>query len=109
MSRSDALEVLRAEIQAVAETELPAIGGDLEALRLAIQLRIAEAARAPSIEASPDGGERLLSAAQVADKFDLTVAWVQSHKNELPLVKMPGRTLRFSEAGLKRWIARRII
>jgi len=53
------------------------------------------------------GADKLLPADEAAAQLGVTRRWVYAHKDRLPVVSMPGRTLRFSAAGLQRWIGRR--
>ena len=103
----DLLAALEVEIQRAPVAELPAIGGGLEALRLKIQVRLTPVSVPPPPPEAAETGDRLLTAAEVAERLGQKVDWVYAHKHELPIVKVPGRTLRFSESALKRWIQRR--
>jgi predicted DNA-binding transcriptional regulator AlpA len=51
--------------------------------------------------------DRLLSVKEVAKIIGQKPDWVYAHQRELPRCEMPGRSLRFSEAGLRRWMKRR--
>ena len=78
----------------------------MEALRLA-----ANGAGAPAPErAGPAASERLLTPEEVAARFDRTVDWVyrQSQKDAWKAFtrRLGRRTLRFSESGLERFLAR---
>lgn len=56
-----------------------------------------------------DGGDRLLTAAEAAQKLGATVDWLYRHANTLPFVVRVGKKhLRFSEAGMGRYIRQRI-
>jgi predicted DNA-binding transcriptional regulator AlpA len=52
--------------------------------------------------------DRLLTAVDAAKALGMTPRWMYAHASTLPfVVHLPGRTVRFSEAGLKRYIARK--
>lgn len=62
----------------------------------------------PSERASDDGGDRLLTAEEVARMLGVTKRWVQRRARRLPFSRrISVRSVRYSEAGLKRWMANR--
>ncbi len=66
---------------------------------------VARLAPAPQASAEPD---RLLTLDQAARRLGVTPAWLRRHSRTLPFArKMGHRTLRFSSAGIDRWISRR--
>jgi predicted DNA-binding transcriptional regulator AlpA len=53
-------------------------------------------------------GDRLLTAVEVAVVLGVTKRWVQRRARRLPLSRrISVRSVRYSEAGLKRWMAHR--
>lgn len=76
---------------------LPEFSGRLEALRLTALLR---ALRAP--QEAPSSNDRLLSPQEAASVLGQRLSWVYDHANELGPVRLPGRSLRFSQARLAR-------
>lgn len=48
--------------------------------------------------------DRLLSAEVVAERMGVSKRYLYSHANTLPFTKRLGRTIRFSEKGLERWL-----
>ena len=55
-----------------------------------------------------NGGDRLLTAAQVAGVLGVTKRWVQRRARRLPFSRrISVRSVRYSEAGLNRWMANR--
>jgi predicted DNA-binding transcriptional regulator AlpA len=57
----------------------------------------------PTAIAEPD---RLLEPAEVAQRLGVTIRWLYSHADKLPFTRRLGRkVLRFSELGLKRYMA----
>jgi predicted DNA-binding transcriptional regulator AlpA len=64
----------------------------------------------PAERASDDGGDRLLSAEEVASMLGVTKRWVQRRARRLPFSRrISVRSVRYSEAGLKRWMSARRI
>jgi predicted DNA-binding transcriptional regulator AlpA len=66
--------------------------------------------RGPTLDAagSSGGPDRLLTAEQAAALLNVAPRWCYRHAAELPFTRRIGRkTLRFSEAGLRRWLDRR--
>ncbi len=51
--------------------------------------------------------ERLLTAADVAQRTGLSLDYVYRHGKRWPFARKIGRAMRFSEAGLERWLANR--
>ena len=71
---------------------------------LAARLRQAPRPNAPPSTPQPD---RLLEPAEAASRLGVTVRWLYRHANQLPFTRRLGRkVLRFSEAGLQRFLAR---
>jgi len=56
----------------------------------------------PTPAASP---ERLLSAREVAERTGLSLDYIYRHGKRWPFARRLGRTYRFSEPGLVRWLA----
>jgi hypothetical protein len=84
--------------------EIAARQAALSALQGALAARLAEATAAKSAEPA----DRLLSAADVAKALGVTCRWVQRRARRLPFArKLSDHAIRYSEAGLKRWLAHR--
>jgi len=63
------------------------------------------AASATTTTSDPD---RLLTAEQAASLLSVTVKWLYRHARQLPFTRRLSRkTLRFSAAGLNKWLAQR--
>jgi hypothetical protein len=89
-----------------------------EQLRATVRAAFAEAAEKvvaaleaesgpPSERPSPGDGDRLLTADEVAACFRRSVGWVYRNARHWPFTRREGRkTVRFSEAGLNRYLAR---
>lgn len=80
------------------------------ALQAALAARLASMsipAEGPVRPHLPDA-ERLLSPAEAAALLGVTVAWLYRHAGHLPFTRRLSRkALRFSEPGLRRWVAAR--
>ena len=50
--------------------------------------------------------EHLLDAAQVADRLSTSARWVYRHSRALGVIRISEHTIRFSEAGLRRFLKR---
>ena len=51
--------------------------------------------------------DRLLTAEELASRLRVSRRYVYEHAAEFPfLVRLPGRTVRFSERGYERWVDR---
>jgi len=62
----------------------------------------------PSREPEP-GPDVLLTAEQVAERLGTTVRYVYARSRIFPfVVRLPGRSIRFSARGLERYLARRV-
>ena len=68
------------------------------------ELEAVDAAGAPDIGPA----DRLLDVREAAALLDVRPRWLYDRARTLPFArKLGGRTLRFSEAGLRRWLERR--
>jgi predicted DNA-binding transcriptional regulator AlpA len=103
--RRELIAQLHGHIETAQMSELPAISGALEELRLRIQLRLSSTDVRPLPENTSD---RLLTADEVAERLGQKPRWVYAHRKELPVVDLPGRSLRFSEKRLNSYIQRRL-
>jgi predicted DNA-binding transcriptional regulator AlpA len=86
---------------------LPSLIGEVEALRARLLAQLMVAAAAVPGPPPRDGAgipDRLLTAAQAADRLNVDVRWIYQKAKSLPFTRRlsPG-TLRFSEKGLERW------
>ncbi len=95
----------------VAPQALPALLGELEALRSTIWAQLQAAAVLPPGPATPTqqrndhpGADRLLTVTEVAIRLGVDRRWVYRRADALPFTRRLSRgTLRFSERGLERW------
>lgn len=90
---------------AIPVTEIPVLVGDLERIKALLFARLV----------SPDGrsdgqppaeADRWLAAEEAAAILNVTPRWLYRHAKRLPFAKRLSRkALRFSEAGLRKWLA----
>ena len=92
----------------VAPEALPALLGELEALRATLWARL-QGASVPATpphqrDGNPTGEDRLLTVGEVAVRLGVDRRWVYRKADALPFTRRLSRgTLRFSERGLERW------
>ncbi len=92
----------------VPSDQIPELLGALEAVRARLWGRL----HSPSLPNTPAKGpkpaDRLLDAKEAAARLGVKTKWMYSHANRLPFTRrLGGRTLRFSEQGLTRWMETR--
>ena len=110
MSWREALTLLP---DAVPPSELEAAIGELEATKARLYVRLSSNGQRPESQngkrtkpaTEPD---RLLKAKEAAPLLGVAERWLYDHADELPFTKRIGpRTVRFSEIGLRRFMASR--
>lgn len=100
-----ASEVPRQQIPTVL-ARLAAEQAALSALQGALTARLVSSQSEPR----PDPVDRLLTADEVAGMLGMTKRWVQRRARRFPFArKLSDRAVRYSEAGLKRWMVNRRI
>lgn len=100
---SDALAQLTAAVQAATPEQCPALLGQLEALKASLWLKMTTGA--PAGSSSQD--DQLLTAEEVADRLRVTKAFVYRNAHSYPFTIHQGRYVRFSKAGLERYLTQR--
>ena len=89
---------------------VPSLMAHAAALQAALAARLADIAihcEEPA-RAHPPEAERLLTPPDAAALLGVTVTWLYRHAGRLPFARRLSRkALRFSEAGLRRWLAAR--
>jgi len=85
---------------------LPALLASLAALQGAAAARLAAL---PTRDTSPLSDDRLVSVAEAAKRTGMSRRWLylQARKGNLPFARRIGRAVRFSPAGIERWLAAR--
>jgi hypothetical protein len=87
-------------------SEAVAMIGDLVLLQAAVAARLQMSLRPASEKTARPESDRLLTAEDVAKRFDRSVAWVYRQSRHWSFTRrVTRRTLRFSETGLKRFLA----
>ena len=92
------------DIEALDGLPTDAVAAWLAAAQARFAARVLAAAAAIPLTSASD---RLLDAREVAKRTDLSADWWYRHGKRLPFARKVGRSLRFSEQGLNRWIATR--
>lgn len=91
----------------VARDELPALIGEVEALKAALWARLQAApgpAPTPTSQGKTSGPDELLTADQAAQRLGVSKRWVYRKADTLPFTRrLDTGTLRFSARGLERW------
>jgi len=101
----EAFEVLEKIIMTVSHAELPNVVGALGKLQALATLRLMSTVTAPSPVA--DEGDKLLGVEAASKLLGLSPAQLARRRN-LPFRRVLGRkTIRYSSAGIARWLARK--
>ncbi len=103
------VRALELTIAGVARDELPELLGQLARLEALARLRLSEngqAARRPAPDIQPKS--HLIDATAAAKLLGTKVRWLYDRADDLPFTRRLGpRTLRFDEAGIRRWLETR--
>lgn len=92
----------------VSQEELPTLLARLAALQVALIARLPEISAQETGEKAMPLEDRLLTVEEAAEKLGVIPRWLYRNKGNLPFTRQLSRKkLRFSEAGLKKWIASR--
>ncbi len=78
--------------------------GALDAL---LRVRLAASQAPESDREQPAGEDGLLSAADAARRTGMSKRWLYVHADTLPFARRIGRAVRFSPAGIERWLSTR--
>jgi hypothetical protein len=100
LSPAELLAELGRSLAATPREDLPDALAELERLRAAASLRL-------SIPPPPepiDKREQLVDAPEAARRLNVTEDWVRRHTDELPFTVRLGRKVRFSVAGLDKYV-----
>jgi hypothetical protein len=84
---------------------IPAIVGELEALKARLWVRLHAPQPAAVAESAHNGGpDQMLTAEEAGGQLGVGVRWMYRHADKLPFTRrLTGGTLRFSARGLERW------
>jgi len=105
MRESPDLAALLADVARVAGVPpeaVPDLLAELERVRAALWQRLT----APALPPTP-AGERLLTVDEAAARCGMSRDWLYRHARTLPFARRVGRSLRFSETALERWLSTR--
>ena len=106
MTWRDDLEGL---VAAVPESELPNLVGEFARVQAVLILRLsapANGVRPPAPDIQPKS--HLIDATAAAKLLGTKVRWLYDRADDLPFTRRLGpRTLRFDEAGIRRWLETR--
>ncbi len=109
MIGSDLLAALLAEPEKAAQVppeDVPALLGDLARLRAMLWVRLNEGTKGLGL--SPEGEDRLLKAAEAAQRLGMSKDWVYRNAHKLPFTVRPSPgQVRFSAHGIKKYIKQR--
>lgn len=95
-------------IDTIPTEQLPALLAQTAALQSAIAARLLQSTGHRPPAADTPEPDRLLTPAEAAAALGVTIQWLHRHSKQLPFARKLGhKTLRFSEAGLRRWQAAR--
>ena len=86
---------------------IPALLGELEQLKAALWARLVVPQGIGQGQAQGDG-DHLLDAKQAAAKLHTSADYLYRHSSKLPFTVRMGRQLRFSEAGIARYVRQRM-
>jgi predicted DNA-binding transcriptional regulator AlpA len=89
-------------IEAASPTDLPVLCGELERLKASLWLKMTI-----GNQVGPADVDRLLTAEEVAERLRIPTGNVYRNARTYPFTIRQGRYLRFSEAGLDRYIKQR--
>jgi predicted DNA-binding transcriptional regulator AlpA len=102
---------IREIVAEVSVEELPDVIGELARAQAiaSMRLRTDGAGHVPEPSTAPvQGRDRLLNTSATAELLDVKPQWLYRRADRLPFTRRLGsRTLRFSEAGILRWLETR--
>jgi predicted DNA-binding transcriptional regulator AlpA len=85
---------------------LPGLLAALAALQGAVAARLVAPALVRS-DGRSVGNDCLLSATEAAKRTGMSTRWLWKHADTLPFARRIGRAVRFSPAGIEKWLATR--
>lgn len=103
-----AFEEIAASIHEATQLEFPVMIGELERLKLLMQLRMLNGSSPVPIQNAlgPDTGQ-YLSVEEVARRFHVTPRWLYRNKRKMPHSQPSRKLLLFPEEGITKWFASR--
>jgi len=100
-----AIEDIAASIHEASALECPVVIGELERLKLLIQLRMLNGSMAivstqPSLSSDPG---QYLSVEEVVRRFHVSTKWLYRHKKQMPHSQPSRKVLLFPEKAITNW------
>ncbi len=102
------LDALERAIASATPEEVPALAGELERLRISLWARVMASCDPPLSGPSSNGHERLLTAAQAAERMGISRPWLYKNADRLPFTVRLSRRVLFSARGLEEWLRKRV-
>jgi predicted DNA-binding transcriptional regulator AlpA len=95
-------------VDELTQAEAASVLVELASLQAVVAARLRTAPGSALAEVVPPEGDRLLTAEDLAERFGRSVAWVYRQAKHWNFTRrVTRRTVRFSEAGLQRFLAQR--
>ena len=101
-TNSDAWTVLNGEVEQATPADCPILLGELERLKASLWLRMTTS----TARHTQPPEDWLLTAVEVADRLHVTKDYVYRNARKYPFTVREGRYIRFSQAGLARYLDR---
>ena len=105
MSRFVSIAALLADPANIPPDQIPAVLSHLSAIQTTLTARLLNVPRPP---VSSGDADRLLTVDDASRILEVTPKWLYRHADRLPFTRRLSRkALRFSEPGLRKWLATR--
>ena len=102
------IDDLFASLEEIPADKIPAVLSQLAAAQSMLAARLMQNGNSAHAQTqTTNAGGRLLTAAEAAAKAGVSRDWFYRRSDKLPFAVRLGRSLRFSEAGLDKWIRSR--
>ena len=103
LNNADPWAALMRVVEQSAPADYPGLLGELERLKAILWVRMA----LPSVKQAPSQPDCLLTAKEVAQRLGMTREYIYRNATKYPFTVREGRYVRFSQAGLTRYLERR--
>lgn len=103
MTNPDPWALLSVVVEQAPAAQCPRLLGELEKLKASLWLRMTTGSQACSTQ----GTDRLLTADEVAERLNVTPAFIYKKARQYPFTIRQGRYVRFSQNGLERYLKQR--
>jgi excisionase family DNA binding protein len=102
------IEELLASLKEISAEKIPAVLSQLAAAQSMLAARLLQNGSSNGTHwESKAGAGKLLNVEEAAERTGMSQDWLYRHSSTLPFTVKVGRSLRFSEAGLEKWIRSR--